>query len=313
MYTLKKIYQIHKNEQRRDAVILLSEILGTISLMITLKVAEFPPLLHEIPDPPKKLFLEGSLAPEDHVYLAVVGSRHYSDYARDAVDHLIRALSGFPISIVSGLAIGVDRLAHEAALKYKLHTVAVPGSGLNRSVLYPPRNRRLAEKILQGDGALLSEFEPHTKSARWNFPKRNRIMAGMAKATLIVEATLQSGTLITSRLATDYNREVLTIPGSIFSRNTVGPHMLLRLGATPITKGEHILEALGFDPSAGTQSAPALTEDEAAIIAALSSPQSRAQLLETLAMDVQKANIVLSMMELKEYIREQGGCIISRL
>lgn len=273
----------------------------------------FPPLLREIPDPPRQLYIEGSLPPLEHTYLTIVGSRHYSNYAKDAIDHLVGGLRGYPISIVSGLALGVDRLAHEAALTYGLHTVAVPGSGLDPGVLYPPRHLGLAKKILEAGGALISEFEPTYPSFKSNFPQRNRIMAGMAPATLIVEATLKSGTLITSKFATDYNRDVLTVPGSIFSRNTEGPHMLLRLGATLVTKGEHILEALHIPLDETNKVRPALTKNEARVIALLEEPLPREVLMAALKMDTKDASVLLSMMELREYITEQAGLITSRL
>lgn len=274
---------------------------------------DFPPLLHEIPDPPKKLYIEGSLPPEDYRYLTVVGARHYTNYAKDVIDFLIGGLAGYPVSIVSGLALGVDRLAHETALEYGLHTVAVPGSGLDRSVLYPARHHGLASKILKAGGALLSEYEPKTRATPWMFPQRNRIMAGMAPATLIVEATLKSGTLITSKLATDYNRDVLTVPGSLFSPNTVGPHMLLRLGATPILKSEHILEALHIPITEQNKKMPNLSKQEARVIALLVEPLPREVLVNALDMNAKDASILLSMMELREYISEQSGIITSRI
>ncbi len=151
------------------------------------------------------------------------------------------------VSIVSGLAIGIDTIAHKAALKAGLHTLAVPGSGLDRKVLYPSVNRTFADTIIEKGGGLLSEFEAEFISTPWAFPKRNRIMAGLSHSILIIEAEKKSGTLITARLATEYNRNVLTVPGSIYSKNSEGPHLLMRLGATPITCPEDLHEALGFD------------------------------------------------------------------
>lgn len=206
----------------------------------------FPGALREIPDAPKKLFLRGALPPKGHKFLAVVGSRAHSPYGEDAVAHIIQGLEGHPISIVSGLALGIDALAHEAALSHHLHTIAVPGSGLNGDVLYPARNRPLAKRILESGGALLSEFDPSFRATKWSFPQRNRIMAGMADAVLLIEATRKSGTLITARLATDYNRDVLAVPGSIFSETSEGPNFFIKLGATPVVCGEDVLEALGL-------------------------------------------------------------------
>ncbi len=157
-------------------------------------------------------------------------------------------MRGYNVTIISGLALGIDGLAHKAALKAGLKTLAVPGSGLDATVLYPRSHLQLAEEIVRNGGALLSEFKPQTQAATWTFPKRNRIMAGLSHAVLVIEAELKSGTLITSKLATEYNRDVLTMPGSIFSSTSEGPHMLIKLGATPVTASEDILRTLGIEP-----------------------------------------------------------------
>src|SRR3989344_646430 len=141
--------------------------------MKMLATSEFPRRLREITDPPKKLYLEGALPPEDYKWLAVVGSRRFSSYGKEATEMLITGLAGYPIVIVSGLALGIDAIAHKAALQKKLKTVAIPGSGLDRKVLYPSTNKRLAEDILASGGALLSEFEPAFQATAWSFPQRN--------------------------------------------------------------------------------------------------------------------------------------------
>ena len=169
------------------------------------------PLL-EIPEPPKQLYIEGTLPPPNTVLLAVVGSRKYSSYGREACEELIAGLAGSPISIVSGLAIGMDTIAHKAALGAGLHTIAFPGSGLDRKVLHPRSNIHLAGQIVKSGGALVSEYEPTFPAAVYTFPRRNRIMAGLVKAVLVIEAGEKSGTRITARLATEYNREVLAVP-----------------------------------------------------------------------------------------------------
>lgn len=206
-------------------------------------------LLPEIPQPPTHLYVRGSLAPKGHKHLAVVGTRHPTEYAKRVVGHLIGGLRGYPVSIISGLAIGIDTRAHTAALEAGLHALAVPGSGIDDSVIYPKQNRDLAERILASGGGLLSEFEPRFRATRWSFPQRNRIMAGLADAVLLIEAGERSGTLITARMATDYNREVLVVPNNIFSANSKGVHQFLKLGATPITTPEDILEVLRLSPN----------------------------------------------------------------
>ncbi|MDO8590601.1 MAG: DNA-processing protein DprA [bacterium] len=273
---------------------------------------DFPKRLLEIPDCPKKLYIRGELPPEEHKYLCVVGSRKYSEYGRQAVEKLIGGLRGYPVVIVSGLALGIDSIAHRAALSVGLTTIAVPGSGLDPKVLYPASHVGLAEKIVETGGALISEFEPNFRATPYSFPQRNRIMAGLSDAVLVVEAELKSGTLITSKYATEYNRDVYTIPGSIFSGTSSGPHMLIRLGATPITSSVELLEALGFKPEANSQQLKAssykdCSPEELKIIDLLKTPTPRDELIRALGMSPRDANTLLSIMEIKGLIKESMG------
>lgn len=269
---------------------------------------DFPPLLKEITDPPKKLYLQGTLPPEDYKWLAVVGSRKYSNYGREAVEMLVAGLQGYPIVIVSGLALGIDALAHRAALQAGLFCVAVPGSGLDRKVLYPSTNRNLADDIVKAGGALLSEFEPDFQATTWSFPQRNRIIAGLSNAVLVVEAEQKSGALITSKFATEYNRDVFTVPGSIFSASSAGPHMLIKLGATPITSPADILGALGFKAGDKVERDYSdCTPEERKVIELLQTPLPRDELIDSLDIPVSQANALLSLMELKGLIKESAG------
>ena len=271
---------------------------------------EFPQLLTEIPDAPKKLYVRGTLPPADIKLLAVVGSRKYTPYGKQAVETLLKGLAGYPIAIISGLALGIDSLAHEAALASNLPTIAVPGSGLNDDVLYPSMHRKLAQKILVAGGALLSEFEPDFRATPYSFPQRNRIMAGMSHAVLMIEAAEKSGTLITARLTSDYNRELLVVPGSIFSSNSFGPHLFLSLGATPITRSADILRVFGMEPAAKSALLRTdISEEERQVMEALQTPLSRDELIVALALKTQDANILLSTMELKGLITEEFGKI----
>jgi len=274
---------------------------------------EFPPLLREISDPPKRLHLRGQLPSTEHKWLAVVGSRAISSYGRQAVKHLIEGLRGYPIVIVSGLAYGTDAEAHKAALEARLPTVAVPGSGLDWNVLYPRANVGLAREILKAGGALLSEEKPDTKAADYTFPKRNRIMAGLCRAVLIIEAKEQSGSLITARLTVEYNRELLVVPGSIFSEESRGTHQFLRLGATAVTSPEDILVALGIakreGPASWAELRDDLSPDELRVFEILHSPVSRDELITELELPITEANILLSTMEIKGLIVEELGVV----
>jgi len=273
-----------------------------------LKKKEFPTLLNEISDPPERLFTAGTLPPPEHKILCVVGSRKHTEYGREICEYLIKGLSGFPISIISGLALGIDSIAHRNALKYKIHTVAVPGSGLNKEVLYPHSHRGLAEEIISSGGALLSEFENETPATPWSFPQRNRIMAGMSHAVLVIEAEEKSGTLITSKLATEYNRDVFTVPGSIFSRQSEGPHMLLRLGATPIRKPEDLIAALGFE-SLDLKPKTYIPEnkEEEIVLKILEIPKSRDEIIRESKLPAFAVNGTLAVLEIKGVITESMG------
>jgi DNA processing protein len=212
-----------------------------------LKNKNIPELLQEIPNPPKKLYIQGKLPSPNLKLLCVVGSRKCTPYGQEVCKKLVSGLRDHDIVIVSGLALGIDGIAHKTALEVGLKTIAIPGSGLDESFLYPRSHKQLAKQILESGGALISEFEPQFQATQYSFPKRNRIMAGISHAVLVIEAEIKSGTLITSKFATEYNRDVFAVPGSIFSKNSDGPHMLIRLGATPIRTSEDILEALGFE------------------------------------------------------------------
>lgn len=271
---------------------------------------DFPPLLREIPGAPKQLYVRGALPSFDWKWLAIVGSRAITPYGKQVVRHLIEGLRGYSIVIVSGNCYGVDAEAHSAAMEYGLPTVGVPGSGLNWDVLYPRMNVRLAERILKSGGALLSEFEPDMRATLYTFPKRNRIMAGMCHATLMIEAKEKSGSLITARLTTEYNRELLVVPGSIFSAESRGTHQFLKLGATPVTDAEDILRALNIDVSKKeTAERKDLSEEEKRVLSLIVSPLSRDELLRALHMPTSEAQVLLSLMEIKGLIVEEYGSI----
>ncbi len=279
--------------------------------MIALSPDEFPEKLREIPDAPKKLWAKGALPKSGTKMLCVVGSRKHTSYGKDACEALIAGLRGYDICIISGLALGIDAIAHRAALDAGLKTIAVPGSGLDEKALYPAMHKQLAEKILRSGGALVSEFEPDFRATPWSFPQRNRIMAGLSDAVLVIEAETKSGTLITSKFATEYNRDVLAVPGSIFSKNSDGPHMLIRLGATPIRNSADILEALGFHAEEKTENLKLkyadCSEDELLVVKLLSEPLQKNELLRQMKIPISKASAILSMMEIKGLIIESMG------
>lgn len=281
----------------------------TINNMTDARESAIPLALQEIPDKPKRLYVRGNLPKfEDYKVLTVVGSRRYTQYGKSVCERLIKGLAGYPIIIVSGLALGIDTLAHKYALDAGLTTVAFPGSGLADKVLYPASNYSLAKQILAAGGALISELEPSEKAANWTFPRRNRLMAGISDAVLLIEAGNKSGSRITARLATDYNRDVMAVPGSIFSEASEGTNELLREGAIPITKPEDILEWFGFTLIESRENKyAACTAEEQQVLHLLASPISRSELVRQLDMGISQANILLSAMEIKGLIDEHLG------
>ncbi|HUC89103.1 MAG TPA: DNA-processing protein DprA [Candidatus Paceibacterota bacterium] len=279
-----------------------------------LKPEQFPKQLLEIPQPPKTLYMRGKLPSKDSIYLAVVGSRKHTSYGRDICEKLIHGLKGYPIVIVSGLALGIDSIAHRSALDAGLITLSFPGSGLDNEVLHPQTNIKLAQEIVNKGGCLISELEPSWKATLYSFPQRNRLMAGISKAVLIIEAEEKSGTLITARMATDYNRDVLAVPGSAFSSNSKGTNNLIRQGATPVTTSVEILDALGFKIDKHEQSDKEkyadCSKEEKNIIELLREPMERNDLVRESGMNIAEANALLSIMEIKELIKEELGEIM---
>ncbi len=273
---------------------------------------EFPKALLEIPQPPETLWTIGDLpADENLIYLCVVGSRKFTSYGREACEKIIAGLKGYPIVIVSGFAMGIDTIAHKKAMQIGLKTVVFPGSGLSEEAMYPQTNVRLVDEVLKNGGCLISEFEPDFKATQWGFPMRNRLMAGISKAVLIIEAEEKSGTLITARLTTEYNRDLLVVPGSIFSSNSKGTNRLLHRGATPVTCAEDVLEALGFELKKDEEKQARLFADlspeEKMVVDLLREPMQRDDLIRAMKLAIPIANALLSVMEIKELIKEEMG------
>lgn len=272
----------------------------------------FPPLLREITDPPDMLHIKGALPDPACKYLCVVGSRAYSPYGKNACERLIAGLAGHPITIVSGLALGIDGIAHEAALAAGLPTIAVPGSGLSESVLYPRAHLGLSRKIIERGGALVSELPPDARAADWTFPKRNRIMAGMSHTILVIEAGEKSGTLITARLGMEYNRDVLVVPSPLFSAYGTGSNRLLREGAQAVTCAEDILEALAIritSEQARGRALP-LSDEERKIFETLDTPLPRDEVIRVSGLSSARAQILISSMEIKGIVCERLGKIM---
>lgn len=269
----------------------------------------YPALLKEIYDPPAVLFVRGTLPASALPHLAVVGSRKHTVYGRQAIERLLPRTAESCV-IVSGLALGIDALAHEAALAAGAPTVAVLGSGIDNDNIYPSQNRHLASRILAGGGAILSEFPIGTHALKQNFPFRNRLIAGMCHGTLVVEAAEKSGTLITARLAMENGREVFSVPGPITSITSEGANRLLKEGATPAISSEDILEALGIHASssaARSTFSPHSKEEQMLYDLLGASPQHVDDLLAASTLPAQAINATLSLLELRGGAKHVGG------
>lgn len=210
----------------------------------------YPPLLTEIHKPPEQLYYRGDISLLNRPnLLAVVGSRKATMYGRQVIARLVPPCIQSGVIIVSGMAYGIDSIAHRTCVELGAPTIAVLGSGVDDASLYPRGNKTLAQEILAGGGLIISEYEPGTTPYLGHFPARNRIIAGITKATLIVQAAIRSGSLITARLAMESNREVLAVPGPITDSACEGTNHLIRDGATPALQASDILSIFELSES----------------------------------------------------------------
>lgn len=239
----KVIEQFHIQKRKLNVDRIWKRFLEIDAKLCTIDDPEYPSLLKELPTAPPLLYYRGRLSPEDDRALAVVGTRRATTYGRDVTRQMATAIAQTGITIVSGLAIGLDGIAHQSALDSGGRTIAVLGNGIDR--IYPGENRQLAEAIIQQDqGAILSEYPPGTPPDAKHFPARNRIISGLSLGVLIVEAPQNSGTMHTANAAAEQGREVFAIPGSILSPNSQGTNMLIQEGAKLVMRPEDILDEL---------------------------------------------------------------------
>lgn len=271
--------------------------------------------LLELHDIPEQLYIMGNL-PEitfDEYgratprILTIVGSRKNTQYGKNVLEKLVSSLSGSPVIILSGLAYGIDGIAHSIALKNKITTVAIPGSGLDKKVMYPSTHIHLAEEILSTGGALISELPPLTAPAQWTFPARNRIMAALSDAVLIIEAEEKSGTLITARQALELGRDIGAIPGDIFSPTSIGTNMLIHEGAYSIASVDDLFALLHLTKETVQKNDESYTPDEQIIIDMLIEPIEKDVLLISSELSLEKFLTALSSLEIRGCIQETFG------
>lgn len=272
----------------------------------------FPALLHEIPNPPALLYARGSWRDWNTVPLiAIVGSRDYSPYGKQVAEELSRELSRAGVVVVSGLAFGIDSIAHEGSLAADKPTIAVLGGGIDDTSIAPQSHLRLAHQVCQ-NGVLLSEYAPDTPPTTGTFPARNRIIAGMTLGTIVVEAKEGSGSLITARLALDFNREVFAVPGSIFSELSMGTNALLKQGAKLVTGVQDILNELQLETSFiqghAKQVPTNLTDDEQQILSCLTRDGLHIdKVIEASRLETTRAVSLITKMEMRGLIKNIGN------
>jgi len=280
----------------------------------------YPKPLLEIPDTPPILFVRGELLPLDELSVAIVGTRHASVYGRQQAERIGYGLAKAGITVVSGMARGIDTAAHQGALDGGGRTIAVFGCGLAH--IYPPENEGLA-KAISADGALISEYAPNMKPHGSMFPQRNRIISGLSHATLVIEAPERSGSLITARTASEQGREIMALPGNVNSRNSQGTNLLIRDGAKLIRNVEDVLECLGPLARSVTTAEgrelrrPAeilLNERERHVLDCIETvPTSIDQIVNQSKLAIQHVLATLSSLELRKLVRRLSSHYVSRV
>lgn len=275
---------------------------------LTLNDADYPPMLRDIPRPPKELYVLGDLdGLLESRRLAVVGSRHVSPYGKQVTTRLVEEMAGRGVVIISGLALGVDALAHQAALAAKGRTIAVLACGLDK--FYPATNARLGQEILDKGGAIISEYPIGTIPFGPNFIARNRLVAGLAEAVLITEAAIKSGTLHTAGFALEQSKTVLAVPGNITSPESAGTNQLIKTGALTVTEAADVFMALKMNEGASKQqSLIGDTPEELIILRLLASGISDSgELLKASTLNASSFNQNLTMLEIAGKIRPLGA------
>jgi DNA processing protein len=268
----------------------------------------YPRRLRELNQPPPIIYYKGTLVEDDDWSVAIVGTRNVTAYGRQITDELTRTLAGNGVTIISGLAKGVDTIAHQVALEMGSRTIAVLGSGVDR--IYPPENARIAEKIIS-QGAIISDYAPGTSPVAVNFPPRNRIISALSKAVIVVEADEGSGALITASFAVEQGKELFAVPGNIHARQSRGTNRLIQNGARLLMDGNEVLEILNFNNIQNHKTArTVLPQDatEALLLTLLSDqPKHIDEIGQLTQLPIDKIAAALAIMELKGMVRQVGG------
>lgn len=276
---------------------------------ITINDKEYPEQLKEIHDPPQELYTKGEIKNQDKVAIAIVGTRKYSQYGKQVTFDISGKLAKLGITIVSGLARGIDTFAHQAALENGGRTIAVLGSGMDKKSFSPSCNYDLGEKISQ-NGAVITEYPEGTQGAFYTYPQRNRIISGLSLGVVVIEAPEESGALITANFALEQNREVFAIPGDIYAKNSQGTNKLIKMGAKSVTDINDILEELNLTHLLTMERKrvkPENKEEEVILYLLSAQPTHIDEIIIKSGLSPSAVNSTLMMLELKKAIRNLGN------
>ena len=305
---LKVIERVLQARENVDLEKLWAKIEAQGIKILTWEDEAYPQRLKEIDQPPPVLYIRGEYLPDDVFAVAVVGTRRVTAYGRQITEELAAFLAANGITVISGLARGVDAIAHQTALKAGGRTIGVLGSGVDK--IYPPEHRALAEKMMER-GAILSDYAPGTPPDASNFPPRNRIVSGLSLAVVVIEAGETSGALITAEFAAEQGREVFAVPGSILAPQSKGTNKLIQRGALPLLSVEDLMQALDLtrmgEQKAARKMIPA-DETEARLMNVLGNePLHVDEIRNQTELPIEKVSATLALMELKGMVRQVGG------
>lgn len=278
--------------------------------IITINDTEYPDQLKEISSAPALIYVRGKLI-KDETCIAIIGSRKISPYGVQVASQLAHELAKIGITVVSGMALGTDAVAHRECLKLKKRTIAILGGGIDDKSIYPATNRQIANEIA-ATGALLCEYPIGTPPLKQHFPARNRIISGLSRGILVIEAAESSGALITVKFALEQNREIFAIPGNIFSKNSMGTNNLIKLGAKLVTNIDDILEELDANYLRKRSTKPEIipdSEEEAEVLKNLTfdTPIHVDHLSRNTKMHISALTSLLTLMEIKGKVKNIGG------
>ncbi|MBU2595470.1 DNA-processing protein DprA [Patescibacteria group bacterium] len=305
----KVIYELRRTVETIDPEKEMEKLRSRQIGVVTIREKNFPQNLKKIDRPPAIIYIKGELKKCDEIALAVVGTRRMSYYGQAVTEKISADLARSGVTIVSGLARGVDTIAHRAALENGGRTIGIAGSGLDEYSFYPPENVNLMQKIIEGRGAVISEYHLGVPALREHFPARNRLISALSLGVLVTECPQKSGALLTARAALEQGREVFAVPGDIRSPNSQGAHNLIKIGAKLVTEAQEILEEYNLEPGQNKE-APDLhpeTKEEAKLFDFLSiKPISFDFLVKKTKLDSSIVSSTLTMMEIQGKVRNVG-------